>query len=100
MTINAATPRQWNQSTSKAYVDPYGKKNASDNVSAPSHYTASNIECIDYLEDNLGPGFEYFLEGNVKKYLHRFRLKHSKIEDLRKARWYLDRLISHISQED
>ena len=82
------------------YVDPYGKKNASDNVSAPSHYTASNIECIDYLEDNLGPGFEYFLEGNVKKYLHRFRLKHSEIEDLRKARWYLDRLISHISQED
>lgn len=61
-------------------------------VEKPPHYTQTKIEAIDYLEDTLGEGFSYFLEGNVKKYMHRWRYK-NRIEDLKKARWYLDRLI-------
>ena len=65
---------------------------ADDVVNSPAHYTNSKIEAIDYLSDTLGEGFSYFLEGNVKKYLHRWRYKNG-VEDLKKAQWYLDRLI-------
>lgn len=68
-----------------------------DNVNNPEHYNQGGIECIAYLEDNLGEGYDYYLEGNVKKYLHRWRYKgeskDKKIEDLRKAAWYLGKLI-------
>jgi len=70
------------------------KVNISDEmVHSPAHYTSGDIECITYLEDNLGAeGFSYFCEGNVKKYMHRFRQK-GELQDLEKARWYLNRLI-------
>ena len=68
-----------------------------DNVHKPKHYNHGSIECIEYLEDNLGENVSYYLEGNVKKYLHRWRYKNDSvegnIEDLRKAKWYLERLI-------
>jgi len=74
------------------------KKAENDPVDRPAHYNHGEIECITYLQDNLGDGFDYYLEGNVKKYLHRWRFKgdssSKKIEDLRKAAWYLDKLIS------
>ena len=38
-------------------------------------------------------GFEYYLQGNIMKYLWRYRYKNG-IEDLNKAKWYLDKLIS------
>jgi hypothetical protein len=112
MSIDDATPQDWNKaaantrSTNDSYIDPYDQPMATaykdfiDDVDQPSHYTYGQIECIDYLEDNLKIGFEYFLEGNVKKYLHRFRHKGSELKDLRKARWYLDKLISTIDSED
>ena len=46
------------------------------------------IECIEYIESH---AFD-FLEGNVIKYVTRYQTKNGS-EDLRKARWYLDRLI-------
>ena len=69
-----------------------------DMVNNPPHYNQSGIECITYLEDNLGlDGFEFYCEGNVKKYLHRWRYKSTdpekQVEDLRKAAWYLGKLI-------
>lgn len=68
-------------------------------VDQPPHYNQGTIECIDYLEDSLGhEGFGYHLEGTAKKYLHRFRYKKAPVEDLRKARWYLDRLIQHLTK--
>ena len=81
--------------TRTEYIDPYGIKKP-DAVDHPPHYNNGSIECINYLEDNLGrEGFEYYLEGNIKKYMHRFRIKNkgAPVEDLRKAKWYLDRLI-------
>ena len=68
-----------------------------DMVDKPIHYTSSNIECIDYLKDNMSfEAFLGFLEGNSKKYMHRWRHKQKPVEDLKKARWYLDRLISEL----
>ena len=66
----------------------------------PSHYTSGPecphcrepIECITITE---GRGF---LEGNVIKYLWRWQGKNG-LEDLRKARWYLDRLIQTVERK-
>mgnify|MGYP005677758291 FL=1 len=63
-------------------------------VNHPPHYKEGEIECIDYLEDSLGKdGFAFYVEGNIKKYVHRWRHKGG-VQDLKKAKWYLDRLIS------
>lgn len=65
-----------------------------DNVHAPPHYTAGGIECIDYLKAKLSrEEFKGFLRGNVVKYLSRAGLKSNELEDLKKAAWYLERLI-------
>ena len=72
-----------------------------DNVNNPDHYTYGNIECIDYLRDNMPyEAFLGFLEGNNKKYMHRWRHKAKPLEDLKKARWYLDRLIEELEGPD
>lgn len=64
----------------------------SDNVNNPSHYNQSDeIECIDAIKAATGDNFEYYLQGNVIKYLWRFRYKNG-VEDLDKAAWYLNRL--------
>lgn len=65
-----------------------------DRVNHPPHYNQGGIEAIDALEASLGEGFEYYLQGNVLKYIWRYRYKGRALEDLKKARWYLDRLIS------
>lgn len=71
-----------------------------DAVNHPDHYNNGNIECIEYLKDNMSwQGFTGYLEGNCKKYLHRWRYKKKPIEDLKKARWYLDRLILELETE-
>lgn len=60
-----------------------------DMVNHPAHYNAGQIEIIEAIEDwNLG-----FCLGNAVKYIARADHKGKAIEDLEKARWYLDREI-------
>lgn len=64
-----------------------------DVVEHPAHYTSGSIECIDALKASMSEDeFKGFLKGNVQKYIWRYTHKNG-VEDLRKARWYLDRLI-------
>jgi hypothetical protein len=66
---------------------------AGDPVDAPAHYQGDKMQCIDAMEAMLSVDeFRGYLRGNVFKYQWRFREKGG-VEDLRKARWYLDRLI-------
>jgi hypothetical protein len=59
-----------------------------DIINQPRHYTLG-IECWDYIvSHDMG-----FLEGNVIKYVTRYRYKGRPLEDLKKARAYLERLI-------
>jgi len=58
------------------------------NIISPDYYKKGNIEVTDFILDQSMS----FLEGNVVKYLVRHKEK-SGIDDLRKARWYLDKLI-------
>ena len=69
----------------------------SDSVNHPNHYTQGGIECINALEAaTVGKkGIEAVCVANVMKYLWRYEEKNG-IEDVKKARWYLDRLISHL----
>ena len=62
-------------------------------VNHPAHYTSTKIETIDIIQDKLtAEAFEGFCIGNVLKYLTRYRQKNG-LEDLQKARWYLDKII-------
>ena len=64
-----------------------------DMINNPTHYTTSEIECIDAIEAMLGDDFPAFLQGNITKYLWRFKHKNG-VEDLKKAQWYLNKLIN------
>lgn len=61
-------------------------------VDHPAHYAGGGIEVIDVIE---AWGLN-FLAGNAVKYIGRYMRKGSPLEDLKKARWYLDRLISQL----
>ena len=67
-----------------------GSPKPSDNVNHPKHYTShpSGVEVIEITEHM------NFCLGNAVKYILRCDLKGKPIEDLRKARWYIDREIS------
>ena len=69
---------------------------AGDSINHPSHYTQGKIECIDAIEESTKGliGISAVCVANVIKYIWRYKFKNG-IEDLKKARWYLDKLISH-----
>ena len=62
-----------------------------DMVNHPPHYNQSGIECLDAIQAATDEGFEYYLQGNVMKYLWRYRYKNG-IEDIDKAIFYLNKL--------
>ena len=68
-----------------------------DMVDNPPHYNNGGIECIEAIEAMLNRD-EYigYLRGNALKYMWRFRYKSKPFEDLRKARWYEERLMKFL----
>ena len=81
----------WTDSDFEIRKDQADKQ--ADMVNSPAHYNQSGIECIDAIEAALGPdGFKYYLQGNIMKYLWRYRYKNG-TEDLKKAQWYTNKLI-------
>ena len=71
-------------------------KNVNDPVNRPSHYTDGKIEVIEFIEDKkLG-----FCLGNAIKYIARAGKKDpdKTVEDLKKARWYIDRQIKTLEE--
>jgi DNA repair ATPase RecN len=72
-----------------------------DPINHPAHYTAGKVECIDAIESatiGLTGGLAY-CTGAAIKYLWRWSRKNG-VEDLHKARWYVDRLIQLASEKD
>ena len=66
-----------------------------DMVTSPPHYNKTGVECIDAIAAATGDGYEYYLQGNIMKYLWRYRYKNG-TEDLKKAQWYLTKLIEEV----
>lgn len=76
------------------------KQHAQDKmVNRPPHYNTAEIECIDAIKAATGDGFQYHLQGTILKYLWRYRYKGKPVQDLQKARWYLDRLIEELDPD-
>ena len=113
MSIDNATPEEWDELRAKDRVKdakfqvqwheeeeddmPNEHPLFSDEVNKPQHYNNGSIECIEAIEGMLTPE-EYigYLRGNILKYQWRCRYKGHPIVDLRKARWYEERLIAYI----
>ena len=127
MSLNEATPAQWDALRNKhpAIVEAYehyfdkgieeempeydqlereletnnDEWRGEDMVNNPNHYNNGAIECIDAIEESMTlEGFRGYLKGNVQKYVWRYESKGG-IQDLMKAQWYLDKLIS-VTEED
>ena len=94
MSIDDATPEEWDKVYRKyKYCIKEG-----DDLDSPFHYNKGSIECIDAIEAaSTKEEFEGYLRSNVIKYIWRFRYKDN-IKDLRKARWYLDKLIGSVGK--
>ena len=83
----------------KGWIEQFiNQKN--DVVNHPSHYTQGGIECIDAIKAALGKdGFNYYLSGNILKYVWRYRFKNG-IEDLKKAQFYLNCIIESLEKDN
>ena len=70
-----------------------------DNVNQPDHYTQGGVECIDAITAAVSgkSGIEAVCVANVIKYLWRYELKNG-LEDVKKAQWYLNRLVSEMDK--
>ena len=67
-----------------------------DLVNHPPHYTQGGIECIDAIRASMSKDqFLGYCKGNSLKYQWRYEAKGG-VEDLKKAKWYLDRMIQEI----
>lgn len=77
-------------------------ENSESRVAHPAHYQTSNgLETIDVMEaftEDMA-GYEAVCTSNVLKYICRWKKKNG-LEDLRKAEWYLKRLIEHIESSE
>ena len=74
-------------------TDTSGDHLSEDIVNSPSHYTDGAIECIEAIEAQLTPEeYRGYLKGNCAKYIWREKHKGGN-ESLRKAQWYLNRLV-------
>ena len=101
--IDSATPDQWDRVSKTAYgklahpADVQSKPKTSDPVGAPDHYNKGAIEAIEAIKASMHPQeYKGYLKGNCLKYLWRYEYKNG-VEDLRKARVYLDWLIKEVA---
>lgn len=70
-------------------------------VNHPFHYTSGDVECIDAIDSATTglEGYQAVYVAQIMKYIWRFKRKNG-VEDLKKARWYLDRLIRKMEGEE
>ena len=86
---------------SDKFVPFVSAEDGADMVNNPSHYADSAIECIDAIAASMSrDAFLGYLKGNIQKYVWRYEKKAKPAEDLKKARWYLERLIFELELTD
>ncbi len=102
LSIDSASPREWDTVASKLYhPSDTTSKEPSCPVERPDHYNTGAIEAIEAIRASMDAD-QYFgyLKGNVMKYLWRYDYKEKPVEDLRKADWYLNRLIDALIEDN
>lgn len=74
---------------------------SSNPVNHPSHYNHGKYECIDVMVDNFGSEFaKSFCLGNAFKYIYRAPYKSKSKEDIKKAKWYIEKWLELDESED
>ena len=72
-------------------------QNVNDPVNNPAHYNHKGVEAIAAIEASMtDEEFQGYLKGNCMKYLWRYNYKGKPVEDLKKAQWYLEKLIASV----
>tara|TARA_B100000927_G_scaffold282483_1_gene269198 strand:+ start:18755 stop:19045 length:291 start_codon:yes stop_codon:yes gene_type:complete len=73
-------------------------------VNSPPHYKQGDVECIEAIKSATGAEYQGYLQGNIMKYIWRYRAKGQRLNDLKKAQWYLKELIvdeqKRLAEED
>ena len=72
-------------------------------INSPDHYNNNTIETIDLIRDSMNEEeFKGYLKGNIFKYVSRYRYKDQEnpVKDLLKAKWYLEKLIEGLREEE
>ena len=72
-----------------------------DVVNRPEHYRQGGVECIEAIKAAVttAPPVQAVYVANILKYVWRYREKNG-IQDLLKARWFLDELIKEVDRRD
>jgi hypothetical protein len=102
--INSAAPEEWDR-LKKAYpaieTPSIVLENTAkdDLVNSPKHYGFGKVECIEAISESMTKeAFKGYLKGNCLKYLWRYERKEKEpAQDLKKAQWYLAKLIDEIT---
>jgi len=81
-------------------VEKIKENERKDLVNNPPHYNKGNIGCIDAIESCQGEGFKYYLQGSILKYIWRYQHKINPIQDLEKAKWFINKLIEITQERD
>ena len=92
----------WRMTDVKSMMETINKmkmKEENDPVNFPAHYNRGSIGCIDAIKSCQGDGFKYYCQGSAMKYLWRYEHKGKPVQDLEKAKWFIDKLIA-FEQED
>lgn len=97
--IDDVPPQEWDKvnKSKTAYGKLYNPSDGSNPVTQPDHYNKGAIEAIEAIKASMHPQeYKGYLKGNCLKYLWRYEYKNG-VEDLRKARVYLDWLIKEVA---
>ena len=95
MSIDKVTPAEWDALTA---VNNLSIRKKPDPVEQPDHYNKGAIEAIEAIKASMPDNeFHGYLKGDALKYLWRYDYKGKPVEDLRKCKWYIERLIKEMN---
>ena len=83
-------------------MDEKAEKNAENiDINSPPHYQNGTMETIEIMENQMSvERFLGYLEGSIIKYISRYEYKKNPLEDLKKAEWFLRKLIEKRTQHN
>ena len=74
-------------------------KSKEDLVNNPVHYNKHGVECIEAIQASMtDKEYQGYLKGNTLKYLWRYNYKGNPVQDLEKAQWYLNTLLTTVNK--
>lgn len=97
MSIDEATPKEWDKASKTAVGKLFHPQDQPNPVTQPDHYNKGAIEAIEAIKASMHPQeYKGYLKGNCLKYLWRYEYKNG-VEDLKKAQVYLNWLIKEVA---